>query len=116
MRPSNNMVTGTFDFIGKLFINLAVFCASVQADNVACTKLLQAIGFKSVGVMREAFCVDGRLVDRVVFDQLESDLSGSTIPDGFTMHINDSPKICAAFTVGTFSGLATTMPPLSLTE
>lgn len=51
--------------------------ASVQAGNIASIKLLEAIGFHRVGVMREAFCVDGRFVDRHVFDLLESDLIGA---------------------------------------
>ena len=55
---------------------LHTISASVQAGNVASVKLLEAIGFRSVGVMREAFRVDGNFVDRIVFDLLESDLKG----------------------------------------
>ena len=60
----------------QLSFQLYSISASVQVDNVASTKPLQAIGFISVGVMREVFCVDGRFIDRGVFDLLESDLKG----------------------------------------
>jgi ribosomal-protein-alanine N-acetyltransferase len=56
--------------------------ASVQAGNIASSKLLEAIGFKPVGVMREAFQVDGNFVDRDVFDLLESDLRDAALPGG----------------------------------
>lgn len=47
---------------------------SLQAANEPSRKVLEAVGFKPVGTMRRAFCVDGQFVDRKVFDLLPSDL------------------------------------------
>lgn len=47
--------------------------ASIQADNIASERLLKAIGFQRVGVLREAFLVGDQFVDRVQFDLLESE-------------------------------------------
>lgn len=62
--------------LGEAFRSLELHSvsASVQAGNVASSRLLEAIGFKPVGVMREAFQVDGTFLDRLVFDLLEPEL------------------------------------------
>lgn len=63
-------------------LDLHSITASVQAGNIASMKLLEAVGFKRVGVMREAFQVDGCFVDRVVFDLLEPDLKAGASAAG----------------------------------
>jgi len=61
-------------------LDLHSISGSVQADNIGSMKILETIGFKRVGVMREAFFVDGQFMDRVVYDLLESDLSSTVLP------------------------------------
>jgi RimJ/RimL family protein N-acetyltransferase len=51
-------------------IKLASLYAWVMEDNVASTRVLQKVGFREAGRLRQAACSDGRRVDRVYFDLL----------------------------------------------
>lgn len=63
-------------------LNLHSINGTIHAYNIASIKILETLGFKRVGAMREAFLVDGRYVDGVVFDVLEDELTHPALADG----------------------------------
>jgi len=56
-------------------LGLHSISASIQAGNISSERLLKSVGFKQVGVLRQAFYVNNKFIDRVQYDLLEQDLN-----------------------------------------
>ncbi len=54
-------------------LGLASLSGWIMADNLASRKVLEKAGFKPAGCLRKSACSEGRLVDRLWFDQTKDD-------------------------------------------
>lgn len=76
-RAAWEMVREGFETLGLHSIN-----AWTVESNVASVRILERIGFRRLGELRECHLLDGRLVDRLLFDVLASEFGVYEPSDG----------------------------------